>query len=56
MDSIKSWIVTIIGVLLVLNVLKIASLSTLGTLDSGITGWVIALGVIIIGVLGILNK
>lgn len=50
MDSIKYWIVTIIGILLVLPLIGVTQISAV------ITNWVIAIGVLAIGILGILNK
>ncbi|GBE19839.1 hypothetical protein BMS3Abin17_00569 [archaeon BMS3Abin17] len=50
MDKLTYWIVTVIGVLLALPLLSVTALQ--GT----ITDWLIALGVLVIGVKGLLGK
>ena len=50
MDKLTSWLVTILGVLLLLPLLGI---SQLGTPLSGTMGWLVALLVLVIGILGL---
>ncbi len=58
MEKVNNWIVTIIGALLVLSLIGPSlGFDQLGTLVSGgITSWLVALGVLFIGVTKLLNK
>ena len=47
MAKLTAWVVTVIGVLLILPLLEI---DQLGTITEGLLAWLIALGVLVIGV------
>jgi len=46
-EKLTNWIVTVIGVLLVLPLIGV---DQIGTLTSGILAWLVAIGVLVIGV------
>ena len=53
MEKVNSILVTIIGVLLVIPLLGVTAL---GSLTEGIIGWVVAIIVLAIGVMGLTGK
>ena len=53
MKQLEAWLVTVMGILLVLSMIGV---SELGSISSGITGWVVALAVLIIGVMRLMKK
>jgi len=53
MKQLEAWLVTVMGILLVLSMIGV---SALGSISSGITGWVVALAVLIIGVMRLMKK
>jgi len=53
MSKLNAGLVTLIGILLVLPMLGV---DALGTIDSGIAGWAIAIVILIIGIMGLVNK
>jgi len=53
MSKLNAVFVTIIGILLVLPLLGV---DALGTVSTGIAGWVIAIVIIVIGVMGLTAK
>jgi len=53
MDKLSSWLVILIGVLLLLPLLGVTQL---GSLSSGITAWVVAIVVVLIGILQLTGK
>ena len=53
MSKLNAGLVTIIGILLVLPLLGVEAL---GTVSTGIAGWVIAIVVLIIGIMGLTAK
>ena len=53
MSKINAVLVTIIGILLVLPLIGV---DALGTVSTGIAGWVIAIVIIVIGVMGLTAK
>jgi len=55
MEKVNAWIMIVLAVLLALSLLGVAA-DSLGTATSGILGWLIAVGVLVIGVLKLLNK
>lgn len=55
MEKINNWVVTVIGVLLVLPLVGIDQLGNIGQAGT-VTGWLIALGVLYLGVSKLLGK
>ena len=53
MDQLKIWLVTLIGVLLLLPLIGV---SALGTVSTGVSGWLIALSVFVMGIMGLTKK
>ncbi|MFQ5531051.1 MAG: hypothetical protein ACE5ES_00385 [Candidatus Nanoarchaeia archaeon] len=53
MDKLQDIIVTIIGILLLL---PLVGVSQLGDITSGVTAWLIGLGVLVLGVKGLMGK
>jgi len=51
-NDLDSWIVTVIGVLLALPLIGI---SQLGDVTSGIAAWLVAIGVLIVGIKGLVK-
>ncbi|MDP3027716.1 MAG: hypothetical protein Q8N63_08480 [Nanoarchaeota archaeon] len=47
MAKLTAWLVTLLGVLLLLPLIGVTQL---GTVTSGILGWLIAIGVLVIGI------
>jgi len=47
MAKLTAWLVTIIGILLILPLLNVTGI---GTASSGLIGWLIALGVLVVGI------
>lgn len=50
MENLNSWIWTVIGVLWLLPLIGVDQLA------GNITNWLVALGVLVIGIMGIMNK
>ncbi|MBT3642739.1 hypothetical protein HN604_02290 [archaeon] len=48
-----AWLVTLIGVLLILPLLGV---DALGTVTEGVTAWLIAIAILIIGIIGIMKS
>ena len=55
MDKVNGWIMIVLAILLGLSLLNVASAS-IGTATSGVLGWLIALGVLVMGILKVINK
>jgi hypothetical protein len=53
MNNLDAWIITIIGILLVL---PLAGIDQLGTPTEGILAWLLALGVLAIGIIKLIKK
>lgn len=47
MKQLRGWIIIVLGILLVLSLLGV---SQLGTATDGVIGWILAIGVLILGV------
>ena len=50
MAKLTAWLTTLIGLILVLNMLDIGGIGSVITSASGLSGWVLALAVLIIGI------
>ena len=53
MNNLNPWIITIIGILLVL---PLVGIDQLGTPTEGILAWLLALGVLAIGIMQLIKK
>ncbi len=52
-SKIYAWLVTLVGVLLVLPLIGV---DQLGTMTSGISAWIIAIAILVIGILGLVRS
>ncbi len=52
-SKIYAWLVTLVGVLLLLPLIGV---SQLGTVTEGISAWIIALAILVVGIIGIVKS